>query len=219
MRCSIWTVFYSTPKRYTPKITQEIVSKYGKTYDWSIKANMIGRKAIDSARYLVSALSLPITAEQYLENRNDRLIEEFYNAKALPGAERLIRHLHANGIPIALATSSTRELFEIKASSHQEWFSLFDTVVTGDHPDVINGKPAPDIFNIAANNINATPSSTLVFEDAPSGLEAGIAANMRVIVVPDPNMDKGRYVGADLIIDSLLEFDPAEYQMAPMKPQ
>ncbi|NKB75880.1 MAG: HAD-IA family hydrolase [Gammaproteobacteria bacterium] len=193
------------------QITQKIVSRFGKTYDWSIKSNMIGRRAIDSARYLVSQLDLPMTAEEYLEERNGMLLAAFATAKALPGAERLIRHLYQHNVPIALATSSNRDLYEVKASSHQDWFTLFNTVVTGDDSEITEGKPAPDIFNVAASRIGASPVSTLVFEDAPSGLAAGIAANMRVVVVPDSNMEKSRYMGADLILNSLIEFDPSTY--------
>ena len=65
-----------TENIYT-EITQKIVGQYGKTYDWSIKGNMIGRPQLDSARYLVEALSLPITAEQYLDQRNGLLREAF----------------------------------------------------------------------------------------------------------------------------------------------
>ena len=193
------------------QVTQKIVSRFGKQYDWSIKANMIGRKAIDSARYLVEVLALPITAEEYLEEREDMLKEGFKTAEALPGAERLIRHLNQHQIPIALATSSMRNLYEVKATNHQDWFRLFDAIVTVDDPEVNEGKPAPDLFNVAAKRIGADPTTTLVFEDAPSGLAAASAANMRAVVVPDPNMDRTRYADADLILDSLMDFDPSRY--------
>ena len=193
------------------QVTQEIVSRFGKQYDWSIKANMIGRKAIDSARYLVEVLALPITAEEYLEERKDMLKEEFKNAKALPGAERLIRHLNQHQVPIAVATSSMGDLYDIKTTNHQDWFQLFDAVVTVDDPEVNEGKPAPDLFNVAAKRIGADPAATLVLEDAPSGLAGATAANMRAVVVPDPNMDRARYADADLILDSLMDFDPNRY--------
>jgi len=51
------------------RVTQKIVSRFGKTFDWSIKANMIGRAEAESARYLVQALDLPITPDEYLAER------------------------------------------------------------------------------------------------------------------------------------------------------
>jgi pseudouridine-5'-monophosphatase len=193
------------------EVTQQIVNRFGKTFDWSIKANMLGRAAIDSARYLVEALDLPIPAEQYLDERNSLLRERFAGSGELPGAQTLVKHLHQHKVPIAVATSSSYELFEIKKTRHGHWFDLFDTVVSGDHPEVRQAKPAPDIFNVAARNLGADPAHTLIFEDAPSGLAAGLAAGMRVIVVPDPNMDRSRYQGAEEMLSSLDQFDPVRY--------
>ena len=202
-----------TERIYTT-VTQKIVGRFGKTYDWGLKRNMIGRPAMDSARYLVEALALPISAQAYLDERNGLLRAGFAVCEAMPGAEKLVRHLHRHGVPMAVATSSARDLFEVKTARHAAWFGLFDVVVCGDDPAIARGKPAPDIFRIAAARLGAGAGSTLVFEDSPLGLEAGVAANMRVVAVPDPNMDKARYRQADLIIDSLTEFAPERYGLA-----
>ena len=199
-----------TERIYT-EVTQKIVSRFGKTFDWSVKGNLIGRPALDSANYLVEALALPISASAYLSERNALLRAGFATCEALPGAEKLVRHLHRHAIQMAIATSSARDLFDLKISRHSAWIGLVDGVVTGDDPAIGRGKPAPDIFRIAAERLGASPAATLVFEDSPLGLEAGVAANMRVVAVPDPNMDKARYPGADLILDSLLEFAPQRY--------
>lgn len=201
-----------TESIYT-QVTQQVIGRFGKTYDWSVKANMIGRPQLDSARYLVQTLDLPISAEAYLEERNGLLRQAFPNNNPMSGAECLVRHLHENRIPLAVATSSDRELFAIKTTHHKSWFSLFDLVVTGDDPELKSGKPAPDIFLIAAKRLAAVPEKTLVFEDAPSGLAAGLAAGMRVIAVPDPNMDKSRYHGAAQILESLKDFQPEIFGM------
>lgn len=195
------------------RVTQKIVSRFGKTFDWSIKANMIGRAEKESSRYLVETLDLPITAEEYLTERNEMLRAGFATCDAMPGAERLVRHLHANGVPIAVATSSTRELFEIKITRHGPWFALFDAVIAGDDPEIGRAKPAPDLFITAAKRLGSSPEQTLVFEDAPSGLAAGHAAGMRVIAVPDPNMDRGRYAGAAELLDSLESFPLQKYHL------
>lgn len=203
-------VLLDTEIIYT-EVTQSIVGRFGKTFDWSIKGNMIGLPAMVAANYLVNALRLPISAETYLAERDQLLRAKFPSCRAMPGAENLIRQLHSRNIPIAVATSSERALFQLKTSNHQAWFELFNIIVTGDDPEVKRGKPAADIFNVAAKRLAANPQDTLVFEDAPSGLAAGIAAGMRVIVVPDPNMDKSRYRGAEQILTSLEDFKPAEF--------
>ncbi len=196
-----------TESIYT-RVSQEIVSRYGKIFDWSVKANMIGRPAIDSSRHLVETLDIPMTPEQYLEEREELLRKYLPECNPLSGAERLVRHFHRNKIPIAIATSSSLELYAIKIQRHHSWIDLFDVVVTSDDPSVRHGKPSPDIFLVAAAKLGIDASRTLVFEDAPSGLAAGKAAGMRVIAIPDPNMDKSRYQDADQILDGLHNFDP-----------
>jgi len=200
------------------EVTQEIVGRYGKVFDWSVKSQMIGRPAIESARHLVATLEIPLAPEQYLEEREKLLETRFPEARPLPGAEQLTRHLHAHGVPQAVATSSSRRFFDLKTTRHRDWFGIFHCVVLGDDPQVKRGKPAPDIFLAAAERLGANPSSCLVFEDAPSGTRAALAAGMSVVVVPDPNMDRNRYEGAHQIVDSLEHFDPEVWGLPPFDP-
>jgi pseudouridine-5'-monophosphatase len=193
------------------EVTQQIVGRYGKVFDWSIKANMLGRPSADSARYLVSALDLPITAQDYMTERDGLLRVKFPDCVPLAGAERLIRHLHGAGIPISVATSSTRDLFDLKVTRHHDWFNLFNKVVAGDDPEIRNGKPAPDIFLVAASRLGIDPEHALVFEDAPSGLQAGVDAGMQVVAIPDPHMDQSRYQQATQVLTTLEQFNPADF--------
>jgi pseudouridine-5'-monophosphatase len=197
------------------EVTQHIVGRYGKSFDWSIKAQMIGRPALDSARHLIASLDLPITPEHYLAEREHLLAMKFPSAQPLPGAERLTQHLAAHGIPQALATSSTRHLLALKTQRHRAWFMLFDAVVTGDDPHLKQGKPAPDIFLLAAKRLGAEPDRCLAFEDAPSGMQAALSAGMNVVVVPDPHMDKAVYARADQILASLTAFNPPDWGLPP----
>jgi len=59
---------------------------------------------------------------------------------------------------------------------------LFKVVVTSD--DVKHGKPAPDLFLLAAKLMNVPPEKCLVFEDAEPGFKAAQAAGMQVVRVP-----------------------------------
>jgi pseudouridine-5'-monophosphatase len=194
------------------EVTQLITRRFGKVFDWSVKSQMIGLPAQQSARYLVETLQLPITPEQYLEEREDLLAERFPNARAKPGARALVEHLHSNRIPQAVATSSTRALFELKTCRH-DWFGYFDRIVTGDDPQVKQGKPAPDIFLTAAQRLGVEPACCLVFEDAPSGVRAALAAGMSIVAVPEPEMDKTLYHDAHQVLESLRQFQPAHWQL------
>lgn len=83
-------------------------------------------------------------------NLND--ISENEGIGKMKGAEELTKALYERGIPMAIATSSRRGSVEKKMKKHQEMFNRMKFVVTGD--EVINGKPEPDIFLLAAERVN-----------------------------------------------------------------
>ncbi|MBI5505590.1 MAG: HAD-IA family hydrolase [Deltaproteobacteria bacterium] len=202
-------VLLDTEHFYT-EVTQQICRDYGKTFDWSIKRNMIGRPSLESAQYLVDALSLPISPQEYLRRRTERLEELFPTAAEQAGAEAFTRALAGAAVPLAVATSSERELFELKTRKHRAWFSIFAAVVVGDDPRVESGKPAPDIFLVAAASLGIQPERCVVFEDAPVGLDAAKAAGMQVVALPDPAMERAPYARADLVIDRFADLTPAD---------
>ena len=190
------------------EVTQQIVGEYGKVFDWSVKEKIIGRRSIQAAEIIVESLDLPISPQDYLDSRKDVLLEKFKDTEALPGAKEMTTHFFKLGIPQALATSSSSPMFEAKFEKHRKWFSQFAQIVRGDDPELKEGKPAPDIFLLAANRVGVDPAECLVFEDAPTGTEAALAAGMPVVVVPDPNMDHCHFKNASQIISSLKDFDP-----------
>ena len=200
-------VLLDTERFYT-EVTQAIVGRWGKVFDWSVKGDMIGRPARDSARYLVETLELPITADEYLREREAMLETLFPQSAAMPGARELTATLARRHVRQAVATSSGRRLFDLKTQAHRDWFRVFSAVVLGDDPRVTRGKPAPDIFLIAAEELGAEPAACLVVEDAPAGVAAARAAGMQVIAVPDPGMDRAKFADADLVVASLAALDP-----------
>lgn len=132
---------------------------------------------------VVETYKLPMSVKEYLGIT--AIIQEdlFPHAKVLPGVEKLIRHLHANKVPIAVATSSTRSKFQLKTSLNKELFELFDVIICGDDAEIKNGKPSPDLFLAAQKHLgNPLAENCLVFEDAVNGVEAGLNAKMNVSI-------------------------------------
>jgi len=197
------------------KAHQIVAARYGKIFDWTVKSKMIGLRAEDSANILITSLQLPMTIPEYLEARKSLLAEMFPQAEPLPGAVRLTTHLHHEGVPQAVATSSDRYNFELKITRHQEWFRIFSTVVSGDDPEIRRGKPHPDIFLITAERMKAPPSQCLVFEDSPAGIDAARAAGMYAIAVPDPHMADSEYPNAHQLIRNLNDVDLASWGLPP----
>ena len=75
------------------------------------------------------------------------------------GVVALVRHLHSHGIPIAVATSSSSKSYNVKMSKKSDFFSLFSHFVCSDDKEMKHGKPAPDIYLIAASRFSNPPQS------------------------------------------------------------
>ena len=109
-------------------------------------------------------------------------IAEHLVVKYMPGAEMLLKFLKEKGIKLALATGSSEETIErhLKAVGA---IDVFDVIVPG--TAVSNGKPAPDIFLLAAQKLGVNPEDCFVIEDSPKGIIAGYNAGMKCIGIPD----------------------------------
>lgn len=145
-------------------------------------------------------------------------MQRLANCNLLPGAERLIRHLHESNVKLALATSSNAESAAFKTKNHQSLFALFHHKVMG--PEVKEGKPAPDIFLLAAQRFvghAVDPKDCLVIEDAPNGVKAAKSAGMQCVMVPDKHIPKEWCTEADLVLKSLEEFKPEAFGLPPFK--
>jgi pseudouridine-5'-monophosphatase len=196
-------VLLDTEKLYS-QATQAVVGEFGKTFDWSLKSRMMGRHELEAAALLVQTLELPISAEEYLARQLPIAEDLFRSASEVPGAESFVAALAARGHALAVGTSSTLRLYQLK-TAHLGWFSAFSAVVSGDHPEVRALKPAPDIFLAAARAIGGDPARCLVVEDSPAGVLAARAAGMSVIAIPDAALEAARFEAADLIVRSYAE--------------
>ncbi|KAL3421912.1 hypothetical protein PVAG01_06068 [Phlyctema vagabunda] len=195
-----------------------VLEKYGKPHlPWSVKAKLMGVPGSSTGEVFHAWAQLPISREQYKAELREQQHIHFPDCKPLPGVEKLLLNLKGahdiNGakVHIALASSSEKYNFDLKTSRPETkaTFSVFDENrrVLGDDPRVQKGrgKPAPDIFLMALQTINASlpanekdilPEECLVFEDSVPGVEAGRRAKMRVVWVPHPGL-KTEYAGRE----------------------
>jgi HAD superfamily hydrolase (TIGR01509 family) len=99
-----------------------------------------------------------------------------------PGLITLLDHLDTLKIPFAVATSTEREeaLWKLEKAGIR---SRFPVLVCGN--EVQHGKPAPDIFLLAAERLGAEPAYCVGFEDSPAGLRSLSAAGIRSVFVKD----------------------------------
>jgi HAD superfamily hydrolase (TIGR01509 family) len=105
-----------------------------------------------------------------------------YGVPEKSGLRQLLAFLQKNALPLAVATSSNRAILDLclQRSGLQSYFTL---TVSGE--DIENGKPAPDIYLLAAEKLGVRPEACLVLEDSDAGCRAALAAGMHVFAVPD----------------------------------
>ena len=148
----------------------------------------------------------PIEIER-LGDRKEELYRELVRdqgVRVLPGARELLSALREAGIPRSVGSSTPlsnlNALFAATGLGE-----LFDAVVCGD--DVKNGKPAPDVFLLAAQKLGLDPAGCLVIEDAHVGIAAAHAAGMKVLAVATTHPLE-ELTSADAAVASLAEITP-----------
>ncbi|KAG7205666.1 hypothetical protein KM043_007616 [Ampulex compressa] len=200
------------------KAFNRVTQQYGKTYTWEHKAKTMGLQGNEAAEIIINMLELPLTIQDFTEQLLTIYQEIFPACHLMPGVEKLLTHLKNNNVPIALATSSSKESSDLKTQKWTHIFDLFEhKVFGGSDPEVHKGKPSPDTFLVAAKRFSdkPNPSQCLVFEDSPNGVDAAIAAGMQVVMVPDPNLPKNLTKNATIVLKSLEEFNPENFGLPP----
>ena len=129
--------------------------------------------------------------------------------KLAPGAENFLDWLKGQNIPMTIATMSEWDNVEfyIEVFNLARWFDL-DKIVYSDGK--IAGKPAPDIYQIAAKNLGLSPEDCVVVEDAISGINSAKAAKAGKIIAissVEPVEYYKKIDGLSAIITSFDEFD------------
>jgi HAD superfamily hydrolase (TIGR01509 family) len=140
------------------------------------------------------------TYEIYLEMVPERL-------RAFPGAVELVRNCRAAGLRVALASSADR----IKVEANLRHIGLmpdwWDAVISAEN--VVNKKPAPDLFLAAARQIDVPVAQCVVIEDALNGIQAARAAGMRCVAVAQ-TFPAAQLVKADLVRASMQDLTVAD---------
>ena len=121
----------------------------------------------------------------------------------MPYVEELLKYLRENNYKIAVASSS--DTADIKNNLEKTKLEKYiDEIASG--AEVENGKPAPDVFLLAAERLDVDAKDCLILEDSKAGIKAGKASGAMVFMVPDMfTVDKECEDTADRILTNLGE--------------
>ena len=181
----------------------ELFRRHGDAWTHQDKLAVMGTSFEATARYYSERLHEP-------PERGPELVDEMRvlmkaelerQVDARPGAVELVERLRElDGVGLALASNSSRDLVDT-ALATAGLSSAFETIVTSD--DVINGKPAPDIYLLACERLGVAPSEAIALEDTAPGIAAAKAAGLACIAVPQ--YAETDVSAADRVVDSLEE--------------
>ncbi len=153
---------------------------------------------------LIADFGLERPYEEYSERYKPMLVDLYRErSEALPGAREAVESLKGR-VPIAVCSSSILPWVEA-ALSKIGLLNAFDEIISGS--EVREGKPAPDIYLLAAARVNVEPSRALAIEDAPAGISSATAAGMTVWAVRTAYTQGLELPPCERVMESLLEFE------------
>ena len=167
-----------------------------------------GRRNVEIMRDLLQ-WSDDLQEIQRLSLRKEELYREVvedWGIQSLPGVRTWLERLEQAGVPCAIGSSTEQKNVQLGLRL-LGLESFFQTAVTAEH--VQRGKPAPDVFLQAAEKVGIDPRRCVVFEDAPSGVEAARAAGMKVVGVTTTHPG-GHLEGVDREVARLDELKTSE---------
>ena len=172
----------------------------------AVKHLLSGKNFLDNTRIILGHYGLngnPVAiTELRIEGRKKLYQEEL---QFIPGFNYFLVRVKEQDLSYAVATGSSKELLAF-ADNRFNLSKLFNNHVYCTDLLGCASKPSPDIFLYAANKLAVSPQNCLVIEDATSGIEAALAANMKVIGITT-TFQAERLSKATKIVNSFEEID------------
>ena len=165
------------------EVREQLTDEWGGRYTPDAPRAMMGMSSLEWSRYLHDVVGLREPPEAINAEVVRRMLARYeLDLPVVPGAREAVRRLHADGLALAVASSSNRELIDA-VLRRLELEALFRVTVSSE--EVSRGKPAPDVYLEASRRLGVAPERCVAVEDSASGIRAAHAAGMRVIAYPN----------------------------------
>jgi HAD superfamily hydrolase (TIGR01509 family) len=168
---------------------------------------MLGMSGPEWADYLHDELRVPLPPEQIRERVVQGVLERLeHDVPLLAGADAAVRAVAARW-PVGLASSADRPVIDAVLSA-TGLTDVFAASVSSDEAG--RGKPAPDVYLVAAERLRVPADACVAVEDSANGIRSGKAAGMAVIAIPNPHapLDEDARSRADVMLDSIAALTP-----------
>lgn len=183
------------------KSCQDFLQPYNVSYTQADHAQFIGTTDEYMWNIYSQKYQINISAKQFIEEREKILVELITNgAVARPGVYDFLEQLKQLDVPVAVASSSSLATIAVvlEALNIRHYF---ECIASGE--EVAHGKPAPDVFLLAAERLSVAPQHCVVIEDSHNGTKAAKAAGTYCIAIPCEETRNQDHSRADVRLDSL----------------
>lgn len=183
------------------QVHQEVVGRFGGhiSPDFYKEIGGAGRAHDEVRGEFIRASGITASPEKYTRILQKILRQKLMSLVSTPGVWELLSALQAKGYLQAVVSSSLRSEV-LPALIKAGLASFFSTVVCGD--EVARKKPAPDGYLMALEDLEIHPAQAVAIEDSRSGIDAALAADLRVIAFRHEYNEGHDFVGANLVIVS-----------------
>jgi len=163
---------------------QAAAQELGYGVDAGLYLSLVGRSSAEADRAFIQIFGAQFPVEDFNQRweRQWQVLLQEQGVALQPGLLPLLDWVEQQDLPRAVGTSSNAAEAEL-CLTLAGIRDRFATVVTVDQ--VAAGKPAPDIFLLAAQRLGVAPHQCLILEDSNAGVQAAQAAGMAVVMVPD----------------------------------
>ena len=192
-------------------VRERYVRERGGRYDEAVQRAMMGMSAPEWSRYLHEEAGVPDEPEAINRDVVERMLDAYRRElPLLPGAVEAVRRI-ADAFPLALASSSNREVFEAVLEL-AGLTDCFRAMVSSE--EVARGKPAPDVYLEAARRLGVASERCAAVEDSHAGIRSAKSAGMRVVAIPNASYppDDEALALADVVLESLDQLTPGRIE-------
>lgn len=164
---------------------------------------LIGMSLHEVYEFLVRKRGFGLSEKQYFADYEVMAMDLYGNiARPLPEIDQLLESLVSCGLPIAIASSSKRQWIET-ALRATGLAGYFNTIVSAHDPEVLAGKPAPDVYLRAIQLLELPVDALIAIEDSRSGVMAAKASGLRCIGLRTPDNSAQDLSSADTVLDGI----------------
>lgn len=183
------------------RVGTETLRRRGKPFEDELRHKMMGLPSPVALQVMIDWHGLDESLEE-IAAESEQIFWELAgdDLRAMPGVPEFFDRIDAAGLPRGVVTSGTSRYAEriLTIIGVRQRVAF---VITAD--DIVQGKPHPEPYLMAAERHGVEPAEMIVLEDSSNGCKAGVAAGAYTVAVPSPHTHGHDFTGVAFVADTM----------------